>query len=362
MTERTFRDPSPNRLNSRGILDAAPPVPALPTELPPRPRTARPPPIPQKSSQRRSSSVDPPVIRVASPPLKMRAGRGMSVDAGQGVSPGLAAAQRASGMDTTYGYGLARSETGGSINFSYPISPRSPTPSTNERGTVPREVWNQQPPAQGARAVASTGTSAPDAATTVRNGSEGALQPAKKKKKKRASVGNVVDQQQPGNGSIGNRTAQSQSLYGSPPPADSKIVAGRGMPSDDSPLRTSAEKKKKKVMSTGEVADRPSSTEFTSSIASYHSDLDTISEDGDNEPERPVKFKTRAGALLVKHPSVVREDRELEERAERADKGLSSQEDVRLSKPASAIAPSTPRGSPSVSWTQMSSQILRASH
>ena len=97
-----------------------------------------------------------------------------------------------------------------------------------------------------------------------------------------------------------------------------------GSPSQDlSPRGPPLQARKQKgggPSSTVRSHEKGSSIERTSSPLAYHSDLDTISEDGDLEPDRPRVYKTRAGTLLIKQPSVVHERRELEEEAEVAEK------------------------------------------
>ncbi|KAI9793555.1 MAG: hypothetical protein M1816_007988 [Peltula sp. TS41687] len=319
MTDRTFRDQSPSRPPSRGRVDSPPPIPALPKQLPPLPRGVMqtagkrpatssgpaPPPIPQKS-QRRTSSVEPPYARVASPPPSQSAGRGLKIDTNRVVSPGVVAAQRASGIAVA---GLPpRPESRGSVNFSYPISPRSPTPSMDERRSGSGPGWDQQSPVR----VASPVSSANTVRSNVVPASQGTFQQAPKpaKKKKKPAVEQSTSGRQFENAGMGGQAAQ-------------KSVNNGGFSSHLNSLETPSTMRmiNKAASPSVTIPDRPSS------VASFHSDLDTISEDGD-VPERPTRFKTRAAALLVKHPSVVRENRELEERAEAADRVQSAPKPV----------------------------------
>lgn len=321
MSDRTFRDQSPGRPPSRGRIDSPPPIPALPKQLPPIPRNAvqtagqrpatssgpAPPPIPQRS-QRRASSVEPPFARAASSPPRQNTGRGLKVDTNRvASSPGLVAAQRASSIAVA---GLPpRPESRGSVNFSYPISPRSPTPSMDERRAGSGAVWGQQSPIRVASPVSSGNTLRSNAAPAVQGGIQQAPKLAKKKK---PAVEKGIGGRQSEDGGIGSQAAQNPVKYGGP-----------GAPSNHLEVASPVTRKDKVASPSATLPDRPSS------VASYHSDLDTISEDGD-APERPTRFKTRAAALLVKHPSVVRENRELEEKAEAADKAGSPSNTVGL--------------------------------
>ncbi|KAI9832978.1 MAG: hypothetical protein M1826_000757 [Phylliscum demangeonii] len=301
MTERTFRatSPSPNRPPSRARIEPVPPVPPLPKSLPPIPKGAMPPatqrpasslarapPIPQKS-HRRASSVEAPAARMASPPPSLPLGRGVSVDRSAATSPGVLAARRASGTGYAQEMGLARPESRSSVNFSYPISPRSPTPSMEDgrRMSSPPPDWNRQIPAQAV---------SPPPAPGSRSGPSTPI----KKPKKTAVPGST------------NGPVEQRRLSRSNDPAVK--ASGIALPEPE-PAVVPAKKKKKKAATTANA--RPVSAEYPSPGPVYHSDLDPISEDGDS-PRPPVRFKTRAAALLVKQPSIVREDREQEEKAE----------------------------------------------
>ncbi len=296
MADRSFRSQSPKRAASVSSIDAPPPVPALPKDIPPvpssrisatRPRPATsgaPAPTPSHKPGRRASSVEATVSRIASPAHAASHGRGMSVDRARATSPGVLAAQRAASMAPASERGVISPDSRASVNFSYPISPRSPTPSIDERRSNANAAPNQlSPPARL--------NSPPPAA------SPGASGPVKGKKKKAAAERSQA-------------TSPASISSGANLPGSGTVT-----PSDTgSPISSPKQRKKAAVGGAklaGSLSETSSLADHGSSAMAYHSDLDTISENGD-EPERPAWFKTRAAALLVKQPSVVRENRELE--------------------------------------------------
>ncbi|KAF2841110.1 hypothetical protein M501DRAFT_1009143 [Patellaria atrata CBS 101060] len=99
MTERTFRSPSPNRKGSPSIDPNAPPVPAIPKNVPKPP------------------------FRVTSPGPKKQGGRGVSVDRGT-IQMHAARVTNLSQVPE-----VDRENSQRSINFSRPISPQSSSPS-----------------------------------------------------------------------------------------------------------------------------------------------------------------------------------------------------------------------------------------
>ena len=123
MTERTFREPSPNRSQPVPPAVDAPPVPALPVNMPTAPT----------KSARRTASMDAPQLRVASPPPTRANGRGSSLGPGPGPSyttPPRRTSQRNSGLSSVQeltGAERPLSRTG-SVNFSLPTSSRPTSP------------------------------------------------------------------------------------------------------------------------------------------------------------------------------------------------------------------------------------------
>ena len=75
-----------------------------------------------------------------------------------------------------------------------------------------------------------------------------------------------------------------------------------------------ARKKKKKAISTSDERKQESDEAFGNA---YPSDTDSVVSDVSSTADRPRQYNTRAAGLLAKQPSIVREDREGEERAER---------------------------------------------
>ena len=283
------------------------------------------------------------------------------MDGGVLASPGLVAAQLASGNAASRESPLARPESRNSVNFSYPISPRSPTPSMDDRRGGSDPTWSQQPPPRVVSPGPPRGAAGFNETQALPSGTEQASRPVKKKKKSVSADGTNGTQSR--NGTIGTPTGLNAVTYGGPPKDGSGPVVGQPPMSNnlDPTVIAPKKKKKKKVVTTAPTPpDRPPSADYASSMA-YHSDLDTISENGDDVPERPTRFKTRAAALLVKQPSIVREDRELEENAEtsnmpkgrpretkspvggsgsgwvRANKGQGTKEDGQLAGPPSSV-------------------------
>lgn len=78
----------------------------------------------------------------------------------------------------------------------------------------------------------------------------------------------------------------------------------------DSISKALPKKKKKKVPTPGTIQAREPDT------APYASDSDSAVSDRSNISDRPRNYNTRAAGLLLKQPSIVREDREGEEIAE----------------------------------------------
>lgn len=130
MTERSFRAPSPTKSRSPSIADDAPPVPAVPKNIPSTPVV-----------HRRASSLEP--RRGSSPAVRAGKGRGSSVDTGSKIAPG-SASQRVGSLPQ-----LAEQDADGrprSVNFSRPISP--PTPATSspaKSGRAGHSGWYTAP-------------------------------------------------------------------------------------------------------------------------------------------------------------------------------------------------------------------------
>ncbi|KXT11430.1 hypothetical protein AC579_9880 [Pseudocercospora musae] len=136
MTERTFRSSSPGRNNSitSGTTSPAPdvpPVPAIPRNL-------------AQSSQQRSSSLDPPPQRVASP--TGRNGRTLSMDRARQPPP---ISTRRGNQLSNVTEEFERSDSQRNVNFSRPMAspPQSPTSPTADKNhyTHGTGAWFSEP-------------------------------------------------------------------------------------------------------------------------------------------------------------------------------------------------------------------------
>lgn len=300
MTERTFREPSPNRGNSLTLqLDDAPPVPALPREY------ASPPPLPAKSI-RRPASVEPPE-RIGSPNPRL-GGRGVSLDRGPGmmsVRPDRRSKQQVTRLDTSGEPNLAQNRD--SVNFSRPMSPPNSTPTSPSNTKSQTSLHDRSGSNALAAAVrAPTTATANNDAENIQYSLQNIANRPVKKNKKVVGKGNAE-------GSHFSKSARpidaspiSYEQHETPPFSQAK-----------SPLDTNLEKsedkeaqlpRRKKKSSTSQTYDHPHS--------SYGSDSETQSEYG-SSPDPPRTYNTRAARLLAKQPSVVREDRAAEEKEER---------------------------------------------
>ena len=305
MTERSFRDASPNRKTSAGMRtdDHPPPVPAVPKGY-----TSPPPQVPPKSG-RRAASVEPPE-RVSSPPPKP-SGRGVSLDRGPGVIPGRGDIRNyykpmIPSLDEE------RAQNSDSINFSRPISPRNSPPTSPLAGKRPQSLLSQPAAATQLSTKSGPAQRLPEgeAQNIAWRMQETAARPVKKKKK-------LVAQNLTEGSHLAARESESRitgtALQGTPPrqPATASSTpspsAGVSPPAglDDTVNTAPRRKKKKAVPATG------------AQTYSYASDTDSVVSDVSSSAERPRSYNTRAGRLLAKQPSMVREDREAEEDEDR---------------------------------------------
>ena len=180
---------------------------------------------------------------------------------------------------------LERTGSKGSVNFSRPISAHNspPTSPVNERRIM--TVSSGQPTSRPTTTTMSQGE-----VRYLQQSLQGATnQPAKKKMVTTA-----------GGGQFGNPPVQSNQRQ----PTDGAVVASV-------PTKTKNNASRRNLDGEGEP---------TGVITSYGSDSDSATELSALS-ERPPTFNTRAALLLSKQPSVVREDREAEEREERGDVG-----------------------------------------
>lgn len=301
MSERTFRDPSPNRRNLVDLrLEDAPPVPALPRGY------ISPPPVPAKSL-RRPASVEPPE-RISSPPPRL-GGRGVSLDRGPRMMPLRQDRGGKPSLPSLSTVGETNpSQNRDSVNFSRPMSPpnsppnsplsdRRQSPYVNEPGTV----------ASSSSHIRTSGLRDGEADNIQYAMQEIANRPVKKKKKmvaKEVAQGSHFPRDSETGALIAaNSKNPNQQLpsTSTPSPLDSTSHVSE---SDDA-ARTTPRRKKKKAAAPAQ--DRPSSA--------LASDSDSRSERSFT-PDRPRSFNPRAAGVLAKHPSVVREEREAEEMEE----------------------------------------------
>ncbi|KAI9698549.1 MAG: hypothetical protein M1820_007439 [Bogoriella megaspora] len=308
MTERTFRSPSPNRPKSAGgkIEDTvpaaadAPPVPAIPANVSK--------PVPKAT--KRASSLDPaPPGRYSSPNPQKPSGRGQSLD---------------SGPDTGSPQGIDANSRS-SVNFSRPLSP-SPkdtppeSPASTQRpksmggwhaGPVVRNIpdaTKQRPSSMGPASVSNQALQQKIQTT--------ANQPVKKKKKKQGI-----------NGPEG-----SHFVAGSMHAGPTGTAVQNGVP-------------KQNVASSGSNAARESAPESP------------VSQSGPYPMIKPNKQST--AGKLAKQPSIVREDREGEEKASQidTDQQLSSSDSAQ--KPSGSTRLAASAGSGGKATSEKNQQHLR---
>lgn len=300
MTERTFREPSPNRGNPSTLqLDDAPPVPALPRQY------ASPPPVPAKSI-RRPASVEPPE-RIGSPNPRP-GGRGVSLDRGPGMmslKPDRRSKQQVTRLDTSGEPNHAQNRD--SVNFSRPMSPPNSTPTSPSYTKSQTSLHDQSGSIALAAAVRApaTATANNDAENIQYSLQSVANRPVKKNKK-------VI-----GKGSAeGSHFSKSAKTISASPtanlPQESPSYSERQLPLDanteNSEVKEAQPPRRKKKTSASPTYDPHRS--------SYGSDSETLSDHGSSS-DLPRTYNTRAARLLAKQPSVVREDRAAEEKEER---------------------------------------------
>ncbi|KAL8672991.1 MAG: hypothetical protein Q9168_002585 [Polycauliona sp. 1 TL-2023] len=295
MTERTFRDPSPGRLNSEHhYRDDPPPVPALPK------RYASPPPPPPKSI-RRPASVEPPE-RVTSP-VPRAGGRGQSLDRAPGMAqPQQTKKQKRPNLGTVGE--VERTQSRESINFSRPMSPQNSPPTSPLRELKAFPGLGQS---QAQTPTANMGVLRDGEADNLQYAvQDAATRPVKKKKK--AVSREMVEgshlaaraEAKPTAATLTTPKKAPASTSSTPSPSDTRLLTKA--PTGAPPSLT--KKKKKRVVSS------------ESSQGSYASDSDSAMSDRSSSTDRPRSFSTRAAGLLAKQPSIVREDREAEEQGD----------------------------------------------
>lgn len=342
MTERTFRESSP----VPSAYDA-PPVPAIPQNITKA----------GGKKSRRSASMDAPGLRIASPPPNKAGGRGSSLGpsatASRGSGPRNPSLSSVSEMN---------GESRGSVNFSYPTSTRpmspeqrrltcSPSSSASPRivsphdqnlvydpntrrflpladilaieqrlngiANAPVKKKKRTPPAQGTHLAAGSvggrikGTAvdamerASNTSTTQQSISQPSQQPITQSTRQPVSQSTQQPVSQPTQQPM-PQPIPKPSNTPKLPPAQAEVyrenshlpISESNTPQKSLAVTSLPKKKKKRVIITDSDSDQASI-------------LPNSSADESDVPSNG--YKTRAGAILAKKPSVVREDREREE-------------------------------------------------
>ena len=264
---------------------------------------------PSAKSTRRAASVEPPE-RISSPTPR-GAGRGVSLDRGPGVLPPKNT-PRITSLNSVLETG--RGQARDSVNFSRPMSPHNspPTSPLNDRrvGSSINPSVPTSPPSTGDR---TSGLEDGEAERIQHSMQATADRPVKKKKKvvaKGTAEGSHFASGSSGGRPIGTALdttppRKSPSNSSTPSPGDSRLPAGQ----IDDEGRILPKRKKKRNTPSGNNESQGGSER---SRSSYASDSDTQSERS-FASDRPRIYNTRAAGLLVKQPSIVREEPEAED-------------------------------------------------
>lgn len=307
MTERTFRDPSPNRASSSHgpypFDDQAPPMPALPKGIQ-QANTLTP---AQKQAARRAASVEP-IQRVSSPPPRRVGGRGLSLDRGPETQKPNDTGLKSGAMSLSTVGEPERPGSRNSVNFSRPMSPQIVSPNS------PHSIGRVRSPPP-SRSAGNAGLPNGEVERILESIEETAATPVKKKKKvtaKEAAEGSYLAQ------GTTSGAAQAATLLATPQrqmPSTSSTTSSNSatMPSGMNELPKP--KRKKKKASPTETAQAQDANDGFG--VAYPSDTESVTSERSSTKERPRSYNTRAAGLLMKQPSVVREDREAEEQEER---------------------------------------------
>lgn len=255
----------------------APPVPSIPKKL-------------VAKSQRRAASVEPPPMRVASPPPRAN-GRGSSLGPAGGapISPRTSRQRMSSLSNVQEMPGLERADSRGSVNFSYPTGNRPMSPYGHRKLTspTPSSIQNQK---QNMVYDANTRSFRPEAEVLFY---EQQLRDASRPVKKKKAIAPVAEGSHLANGSMDGRARGTALAAPGEPmaittaePTVIPLAANKAASVEPAPVK----KKKKKVVI-----------------------VDSDTSDVESDMERPQQFNTRAGALLARQPSIIREGDEEEE-------------------------------------------------
>ena len=306
LTERTFRDtasPAPKRpASAQGPYtryEEPPPVPALP-------KSYASPSLAPRMGPQRPVSVEPPE-RVSSPPPRLPGGRGASLDRGPGHFTNNKGGHkpRVSSLDTVGE--IERAGSRSSINFSRPMSPQNSSPTSPLAGGRVKSQPTLQP-------TGASGLPNAEVNRIIDSIQEPATAPVKKKKKiagKSPAEGShfAFGTTSAPQGSTLRTTPQQQSTVGIPTPPASENGSSPGGNKE----AAKPKKKKKATLVTGSQAQEAGEG-FGNS---YPSDTDSVSSELSSTTDRARNYNTRAAGLLIKQPSIVREDREAEEQEDR---------------------------------------------
>ena len=316
MTERTFREPSPSRIerpaSSHGPYpkydkDDAPPVPALPQ------RYSSPSPMGPSSGARSASVETRPTRGPATGAVKLHrtSASVLSTPAGKQPSSEL-------GLNSAAHMAATKANVRSSINFSRPMSPQSsptsPPPSSSLQRPKDDTMNSFKAPPQ---PVSNSGSVQKDPST-----------PNKRKKKKAPSeqlpAKGIAAEQKPNlqateDISRDSQDTKSDSMNPTARPVSARVVERESgqIPSSSSNLQVVEKrkkpKKKKKPASTSSIVATESNDNFGNA---YPSDTDSAVSDISSTTDQGRSVGPRAKGALAKQPSIVREDPEAEARDE----------------------------------------------
>lgn len=223
-------------------------------------------------------------------------------------------AQRNSSQASLQGLtGIERSDSRGSVNFSYPTGSREVAPYGQRRLTslTPSSASQKTAPVQKQNLVYDPNTRSflPEAELlfieqSIRDAAEKPVRRKKKVAPQGATGTHLAD------GTVGGRIRGS--AVNAISTTDNVSKQTKELQTLPQPANTPAPRRKKKPS----VSDDSHEVESrTSSVSDYDSD----------NSEKLIKFNARAGMLLAKKPSIVREDREREEAEDDASKASERQ-------------------------------------
>lgn len=301
MTERTFREPSPNRqpsirpASSHGPYpkydqDAPPPVPAIPQNI-------------ALTASLRATSVDPP-SRMSSPQLRKVGARGVSLDRGPGVLSSSVQTPKVKIQPDPQGI-LESPGSRNSINFSRPMSPQNLRP-----GSALASVRPQSPSVRGTQ-IPSSALSQKE----VHSVSADLLKTADQSVKKRKPKAQFSAQ---GDHLASATVAERPNII--KPQAKTQPLAAVPAQKDETQHSSTQAKillpqKKNKQAA---ASSKPVATSGESVASAEASDSESVTSDISATADRPKGTSARASGILAKQPSIVREDREGEQEAEQA--------------------------------------------